>query len=82
MPHFVYILQSLKDLKYYIGETSDVNKRMMFHNSAKQRSTKSRVPFRLVLFEEYSTRTEALKREKEIKSWKGGFKFKNLIQGM
>ena len=25
MPHFVYILQSLKDKRYYIGETADVD---------------------------------------------------------
>jgi putative endonuclease len=82
MSHFVYILQSSKDLKYYIGETSSVQERLNFHNSAKQRSTKSRIPFRLVVAEEYSTRAEALKREKEIKSWKGGIKFKSFIQGM
>ncbi|MGZ3854002.1 MAG: GIY-YIG nuclease family protein [Flavisolibacter sp.] len=82
MSHYVYILQSLKDLKYYIGETSDVDLRLAFHNSARQRSTKYRVPFRLVLSEEYPTRGEALRREKELKSWKGGIKFKSLVQGM
>jgi putative endonuclease len=82
MSHFVYIIQSLKDLKYYIGETSNVEERLVFHNSRKQRSTKSRAPFRLVLTEKFFTRHEALKREKELKSWKGGSKFKSLIQGM
>ncbi|MBK8495377.1 MAG: GIY-YIG nuclease family protein [Chitinophagaceae bacterium] len=38
---FVYILQSLKDGKYYIGETHDVEARLLFHNSGKQRSTKT-----------------------------------------
>ena len=81
MPHFVYILQSLKDSRYYIGETHDVEARVLFHNSGLQRSTKSRIPFKLVLSEEYPDRTTALKREKEIKSWKGGIKFKKLIEG-
>ena len=81
MSYFVYILQSLKDYKYYIGSTSDVQARIKFHNSGLQRSTRNRIPFRLVLFEEYETKEEALKREKQIKSWKGGEPFKRLVYG-
>ena len=81
MPHYVYILQSLKDLKYYVGETTDVTARLNYHNSGRQRSTSSRIPFQIVLIEEFSTRSLALQREKQIKSWKGGNAFKNLIRG-
>ena len=35
MPHFVYILQSLKDKKYNIGETFDVAARLVFHKAGK-----------------------------------------------
>ena len=76
MRHYVYMLQSLKDGRYYIGETRDVEARLKFHNSGQQRSTKNRIPFRIVLVEEYLNREEALKREKQIKSWKGGEAFK------
>lgn len=82
MPHFVYILQSQKDKKYYIGETADVAARLLFHNSGRQRSTKNRIPFVLILIEQFETREEALLREKQIKSWKGGNAFKQLIFGM
>ena len=81
MSHYVYILRSLKDCKYYIGETSDVESRLHFHNAGLQRSTKSRRPFEIVLVEAYNDGTLALRREKEIKSWKGGIKFKKLIEG-
>jgi putative endonuclease len=80
MEYYVYILQSLKDNKYYIGSSSDVNARLQFHNSGLQRSTKSRIPFRLVLHEKCETKEEALKREKQIKSWKGGIAFKKLLE--
>jgi putative endonuclease len=80
--HYVYIIRSVKDGKYYIGETSDIITRLNYHNSGKQRSTKSRIPFELVLSEEYMTREEALRREKQIKSWKGGEAFKRLIRGV
>ncbi len=79
MTHYVYILQSEKDGKYYIGETTDVNARLLFHNSGKQRSTRHRIPFRLILIEEYENRELALKREKQIKNYKGGEAFKKLI---
>ena len=82
MPHYVYILQSQKDNKYYIGETADVAARLLFHNSGKQRSTKSRIPFVLIMVEQFETREEALLREKQIKSWKGGNAFRQLIFGM
>ena len=81
MPHFVYILQSLKDGKYYIGETTDVEQRLIFHNAGHQRSTKHRIPFKLILVEQLINRSEALKREKQIKSWKNGNAFKMLISG-
>ncbi|QIA08232.1 GIY-YIG nuclease family protein [Draconibacterium halophilum] len=81
MKHYVYILQSLKDGKYYIGYTTDVDKRICYHNSGKQRSTKSRIPFRIIYTEEFATRQLALKREKKIKSYKGGNAFKRLISG-
>ena len=82
MAHYVYILQSLKDKKYYIGETSNVALRLLFHNAGKQRSTKNRIPFIIILIEQFETREEALQREKQIKSWKGGNAFKTLISGM
>jgi len=81
MSYYVYILKSLKDSKYYIGSTSDVKARLRFHNSGLQRSTRSRIPFELILFEIYSSKEEALKREKQIKNWKGGEAFKTLIGG-
>jgi putative endonuclease len=82
MPHYVYILRSLKDSKYYIGETHDVEARLLFHNSGRQRSTKNRIPFVLILVEQFETRDAALAREKQIKSWKGGNAFKLLVNEM
>jgi len=81
MMYYVYVLQSLKDHRYYIGFTTDVEARLRFHNAGLQRSTRHRIPFRLVLFEKFATKEEALKREKQIKSWKGGVAFQQLIAG-
>ena len=79
MSYFVYILQSQKDHKYYIGSTSDVEARLDYHNSGRQRSTRKRIPFVLVYTECCMTKSESLRRERYIKSFKGGEGFKKLI---
>ena len=80
MSYYVYILQSLKDHKYYIGSCSNVEARLRFHNSGLQRSTKNRIPFCIVYTEEYQNKASALAREKQIKKYKGGQAFKRLIE--
>jgi hypothetical protein len=36
MDHFVYLLKSLKDFKYYIGSSSNIEKHLAYHNAGKQ----------------------------------------------
>jgi len=76
---FVYILQSLKDLSFYIGQCDDLDRRMSKHFDGMSNYTKSRRPLRLVYFEVYNTRTEALKREREIKNKKSKKYIEQLI---
>ena len=79
MAYYVYVIQSLKDNRYYIGSSSDVEKRLEYHNSGRQRSTRHRTPFRLVYHEAFESKHDALLRENYIKSLKGGEAFKRLI---
>jgi len=65
---YVYVLQSLSYNTYYIGSTEDVERRLSEHNSGKGRYTSGRLPWRLVYQEEYSCRSEALKRERSLKA--------------
>jgi len=77
---FVYILRSLKDNRYYIGSTSDIEKRINCHNRGGNISTKNRRPLVLIYFEIYNTKREAFRREKIIKSYKCGEAFERLIR--
>ena len=79
--YYVYILKSLKDNKYYIGSTSDLQARLAYHNAGLQRSTKHRIPFEMVYHEVLASKETALIREKQIKSYKGGEAFKKLLFG-
>lgn len=76
---YVYILKSLKDNKYYIGITKNLENRLVKHNRGEVFSTKARKPFILIKSEEFENYLKAREREKEIKSYKGGNKFKKLI---
>jgi len=77
--YYVYILKSLRDEKHYIGYTKDLQQRIADHNRGKSSSVKTRAPFLLVYQEEYSSRLEAIRREKQIKAYKGGIAFEKLI---
>ena len=65
--YYVYVIQSEKDRSTYIGYTSDLNKRLKEHNQGKTRSIKSKIPYRLVYFEDFDAKTEAIKRELRLK---------------
>jgi len=54
--------------------------RLKAHNRGSVKSTKNRRPLKLVWSEKYFTRAEAMKREKKIKSYKGGEAFKLLLE--
>jgi len=75
----VYVLKSLNRKRYYIGHTSDFSTRLKKHNAGQVRSTKAYAPWTLVYSEDFQTKSEAQKREYEIKSYKSGIKFKQLI---
>ena len=66
---FVYILKSLKDGKYYIGHTDNLERRLADHNRGKSQSIRARGPFQIVYVEEHETRIKAVQREKQIKGW-------------
>jgi putative endonuclease len=75
----VYILKSISKSRYYIGHAEDINSRLEKHNKGHIKSTKYGCPWKVVYLEEYESRSEANRREIEIKSYKGGIKFKKLL---
>jgi putative endonuclease len=76
---FVYILQSTKTGRYYIGSCGNIDARIKDHNSNRVTSTKHKGPYGLVYKDEFEFKKDALIREKQIKSYKSGRAFKKLI---
>ena len=68
---YAYILRSLKDNTFYYGSTENLQKRLETNNSGKVRYTKGHKPYILHYYETYSTRKEALARERFFKSMNG-----------
>ena len=75
MPYWVYILQNTTNGKLYKGQTSNLESRIERHNtyeSGSMRYThKQKGAWQLIYSEEHSTRIEAMKRERFLKSGQG-----------
>ena len=67
---WVYIIQSEKDNWTYTGHTNDVDRRLNDHNRGKMSSTRHYRPFKLIYTEEFSNRSDAVIREKFLKTGK------------
>ena len=69
--YYVYVLISKKDRKLYIGYTDDLKRRIKLHNDGKVESTRFRIPFELVYCEASKNKSDAVRREKYLKSTYG-----------
>ncbi len=64
---YFYVLKSEKDNQLYFGYTHDLKNRLKEHNSGYTKSTRERRPFILVYYEGYSSKSDAMQREHQIK---------------
>lgn len=70
--YFVYVLKSLKNNKRYIGYTSkNPQERLKEHNKGDNSWTRQDRLFKLIYREKHSTKSEAIKGERFLKSGKG-----------
>jgi len=79
---YVYILKSELFGRYYIGYTGNLDNRLRWHNSGKSRWTKRFIPWEMVYAESYERKTEAIKREKQMKAFKSRIYIENMIMKM
>jgi putative endonuclease len=78
--YFVYILYSASKNKYYIGHTGDdIEERLRKHNSNHKGFTGGSGDWELKYFERFETKSEAYKRELQIKKWKSRIRIEKLI---
>jgi putative endonuclease len=76
---YVYVLQNNKS-KWYIGSTKNLRKRILRHNSGKNKSTKHGIPWKLIYYEACLNKEDARAREKYLKSGMGRRYLKNRLK--
>ena len=81
MNYTVYVLKDRHD-RIYIGQTQNLEKRLIDHNSGRTKSLHGRNPFQLVYTEEFKTRTKAVKKERALKSGQGRAWLKDYMRNM
>ncbi len=68
----VYALYSKNFNKIYVGYSTDPERRLIIHNSSENTGwTRSFKPWKIVHLESFDSKSEALKREKQLKSSRG-----------
>jgi len=70
MSYYFYILYSSIRDKYYVGHTNELSGRLRRHNSNHLGFTGTTNDWTLVYSELYENKSEAYKREREVKGWK------------
>ena len=82
MAAWVYILASRRNGTLYVGVTSDLVKRVWEHREGTVDGfTKRYLVKQLVYFEEHASIDEAIRREKQIKTWKRAWKIELIENG-
>lgn len=78
---YVYLLKSEYNGTLYVGFTPDLRARFIKHNKGLVQSTKRYMPWKLVYYEAYMSKQDALMREKQLKRFAKGFaSLKNRIR--
>ena len=70
MPYFVYLIVSQNRNKKrfsYVGYTGDIKKRLNLHNSGKGAKFTRGKKWKLVYYERYDSKTDAMKNEYRLK---------------
>lgn len=77
---YVYLLLSQKTHQWYTGSTNDLRKRILSHNSGKNKSTKNGVVWKLIYYETCLNKKDARARERYLKSGMGKRYLKNRLK--
>lgn len=65
--YYLYIIKSLIKTWHYIGITSNIERRLIEHNTGKTKSTSPYKPFVIIYTEKFSSMPEARVREVYLK---------------
>ena len=82
MEGFIYLIQSIKSTKQYLGSTNNPNKRIIEHNNKECESTRNYAPWKYIAIIKVGDLTKARKIEYYIKRQKEKLTVKNVIKSL
>jgi putative endonuclease len=68
MLYYVYILKSLQNGRYYVGQTNDLKKRLSRHNTGSEPATSPYVPWEIIWHTTKPSRAESIELERKLKN--------------
>jgi putative endonuclease len=71
MVYIVYALYSECIDRLYIGQTKDLNQRLRSHREFNRGFTARANDWKLIFYEDVTTRSEAIRRERQLKTGSG-----------
>jgi putative endonuclease len=68
---YVYVLQSIKTGRRYVGSCENLDERVRRHNLGHSKATRHGIPWALIRSESFSSRANAIRKERYYKSGRG-----------
>ena len=81
IPYFLYILKSEVADRYYVGVSSNPQRRLEYHNGFEKGFTSRYRPWAIVFTRKYPSKAQALVAETTVKAWKSRKMIERLIAG-
>lgn len=68
---YFYILQSLKNKKLYLGQTTNLKERLKSHNNGENKATKPNIPYELIFYCAFKNQKDSINCEQYFKTTSG-----------
>lgn len=77
--YYFYILRSAQYKKLYLGQTNDLKKRLLEHNSGQNKATKPYIPYEVIFYSGFINQDDAIACEKYFKTTSGWKRLRTML---
>lgn len=78
--YYFYILRSLKNRKFYLGQTNNLKERINSHNSGESKATKPNIPYELIYYAAFTNEKDCINCEKYFKTTSGWKRIHKMLE--